>query len=119
VEDLVKAGDGEDLQRGAVVRDERYLPANLVELLLGLDQDAEAAGVDEPHVPEVHEDPPGTALDELAELVPERRSRRQVDLTADIQDRPVGLRPCIESEFDGAFPLSPRDKRSAPEARLV
>ena len=108
-EDLVEPGDREDSQRGAVVHDERDLPVGLVELLLSLDQDAQAARVDEPHVFEIHEDPAGTTQDELPELVSKRRGRVQIDLATDVQDRPVACGVCVQPEFDAASPpLAPR-----------
>src|SRR6188472_2032683 len=91
-EHLRQAGDAEDLEEPVLVAHQVERALVGAHLLQAADQDAEAGRVEELDVLHVDDDVVGAGGDELGELVPQARSRVDVDLSPDGDDgRAVGL----------------------------
>jgi hypothetical protein len=100
-EDLVETRDREDLERRTIGAGEHETPPALVHPLERSDERAEPARVEEPDLLEVDHDADVALLDELHDLLAEPGRRVEVDLSLDVDDRPVADLASFQDEFDG------------------
>src|SRR5690348_9237543 len=84
LEDLVEAGDREDLEDAVVLAHEPHRPAAGAGELQPADEHPEAGRVEERHLGEVDDETGATTDDLLVELLAHERSRVHVDLTAEV-----------------------------------
>jgi hypothetical protein len=68
------------------------------ETLLGLDEQAQPARVDEPHLGHVDDDPIAVLLHEVAERAPKRRGRPELELAAERHDRRARVVPHLDRD---------------------
>src|SRR5512132_1590775 len=99
-EDAVESGDRQDLVDRSLGTDEGQPAIMLARALERGHEDAEPAGVHEPHVGEVDDEPALTLVDHLGDLVLELRRGVQVDLALYGEHAPAGLGPGFEYEVD-------------------